>query len=738
MSVANLVSIQSIKITHGRTNQTWTVIDGNNNSNGYFEQIVFDEGLEQTVPSGVLLLRDPHGDVLKNFNFSGKDTLQVIINIQDPQNPDVSTQTVLWFIIYQASHATDYADRTQPRLVSLKFIDQAYFYNERRPFVYEENIKLVSDWAKDIIVRFSNLPFVGGETDGRPFFISASKNYAWLKEKQQIYPSGRKVDNNSFLNLLNYLAANAVDSNNVPNFFFWKDLHSTNFISYETMQDTVQNPIAMSLSTTNIDAIGPNGEIKINSIDPVPNFSFMELENNGAFCSYYERIDPDFENPYFSFSDLSKGYTIYPVTYSLNTSFKKGGKLFSPYQSKANIADGINVPMDPLNDPADGIAQDFFPVAGATFINITPKRMYDDGQWGYLDTTYNNSNMSEPTFSLYTEQGITGKYDKSNRSSAAMWQTMFDIDELDPILGVTLQFASEQTEENPQGNSYQKVNYIQKFIEIRQGISAARKEYYQLRELKERWNIFKYVVCCINDISDSFYAMILGATALEGSEDVIIDPIPSKSKAFKYAWKEVQFLPKEYEGISGSDVVSIFPQFGASGSAGGCTCGIPTGLSLSAGITGITFAWAHPFFEVMLPNDSRSGGFSGISAGFTADEFVSINTYPYFPAFNINEFSNYEITETGLKRKYAGAGINMELETFPKGNKIIPVGYIPSFDDPCKHQFHGQIVKMYQIPLKGIKGISLSQEDLKAAPVIYVFDVQNAIEGQCDECAGDP
>ena len=737
MSVANLVSIKSIKITHGRTNETWTVIDGNNNSNGYFEQIVFDEGLEQTVPSGVLLLRDPHGDVLKNFNFSGKDTLQVIINIEDPQNPDVPIETVLWFIIYQVSQATDYADRIQPRLVALKFIDQTYFYNERRPFVYEEDIKLVSDWAKDIINRFSNLELAGGEVDSRPYFISPSKNYAWLKEKQQIYPSGRKVDNDSFLNLLNYLATNAVDSNNVPNFFFWKDLSSTNFISYETMQNTTSNPIAMSLSTTNIDAIVPDGEIKINSIDPVPNFSFMELENNGAFCSYYERIDPDFENPYFSFSDLSKGYTIYPVTYSLNRSFKKGGKLFSPYQSRANIADGTDQPVDPL-DPELDIAKDFFPVAGANIINITPKRMYDDGQWGYLDTTYNNSNMSEPTFSLYTEQGITGKYDKSNRSSATMWQTMFDIDELDPILGVTLQFESEQTEQNPQGNSYQKVNYIQKFIEIRKGISAARKEYYELRELKERWNIFKYVVCCINDISDSFYAMILGATALEGSEDVIIDPIPSKSKAFKYAWKEVQFLPKEYQGISGSEVVSILPQFGASGSAAGCTCGIPIGLSLSAGITGITFGWTHPFFEVLLPNDSRSGGFSGLSAGFTADEFISINTYPYFPAFNINEFANYEISETGLKRKYAGAGINMELETFPKGNKIIPVGYIPSFDDPCKHQFHGQIVKMYQIPLKSIKGISLSQEDLKAAPIIYLFDVQNAIEGQCDECAGDP
>ena len=323
MSVANLVSIKSIKIVHGRTDEIWTIIGENNNSNGYFEKIVFDEGLEQTIPSGVLLLRDPHGDLLKNFNFSGKDTLQVIINTENPQNSDVPIETVLWFIIYQVSQATDFADRIQPRLVSLKFIDQTYFYNERRPFVYEEDIKLVSEWAKDIIDRFSDLELAGGGVDSRPYFISPSKNYAWLKEKQQIYPSGRKVDNDSFLNLLNYLAANAVDSNNVPNFFFWKDLRSTNFISYETMQDTTQVPIVMTLSTTNIDAIGPNGEIKINSIDPVPSFSFMELENNGAFCSYYERIDPDFENPYFSFGDLSKGYTIYPVTYSLNKPFKK-------------------------------------------------------------------------------------------------------------------------------------------------------------------------------------------------------------------------------------------------------------------------------------------------------------------------------------------------------------------------------------------------------------------------------
>jgi hypothetical protein len=78
----------------------------------------------------------------------------------------------------------------------------------------------------------------------------------------------------------------------------------------------------------------------------------------------------------------------------------------------------------------------------------------------------------------------------------------------------------------------------------------------------------------------------------------------------------------------------------------------------------------------------------------------------------------------------------MEIDEFPLGNKIIPVGYMPSEDDPCIHQLHGQIVKMYQIPTKDISGISLSDNDLKAMPLIYVFDVQNSIEGQCTECDG--
>ncbi len=79
MAVANLLSINSIKITHARTKNAWVVVT-NNQSNGYLEQLTFDESIFGTIPSGTLILRDP-GDMIGDFNFTGKDLIQ--INITD-------------------------------------------------------------------------------------------------------------------------------------------------------------------------------------------------------------------------------------------------------------------------------------------------------------------------------------------------------------------------------------------------------------------------------------------------------------------------------------------------------------------------------------------------------------------------------------------------------------------------------------------------------------------------------
>ena len=781
MAVANLLSLRNITIVHGRNPDIfWNVIE-NENSSGFFEQLIIDQGIDQIIPSGTLIVRDT-GDILSHFNFSGRDPLTIEVDVLDPVTGNPTTKTFN-FIIYQATHATDYADRNSTKLITLKFIHELYFYNSRRNFDYfpHLSIKKIDEFihtALDNLATLTDTTYTG--------YIDPTYNYFYNVECPEVFPSGSRVNKSDFLTTFNYIASNAVNTTKlVPDFFCWFNIDSEfNFISYDTMVGASAGYAI--LNTGNIDAIDNDiAGFKINSITPICNFSLMELENNGAFCSYYDRVEPNLENPYFGLSDFISGVTIFPVVYQLGMTLRGGGQLFN--LTSANFGETGDVISETW---ANTIKVDNFnPTSYSEFqsSNFDIKKYQDDKKWGFFDEGFYNK-RDEPSYTFYggfknssrnKEIGFYDLYKSNDRFSKIKWQNMFDIEEMNPIIGISY---TVDVPDGPPGICFEEVNFVQKIIDIIsilssgfQGINnfpkgeglinpwingmidteekdgqgnplknSRSKYYFQLRELKERWNIFKYVVCCMNNSNDSFYALIVGATGVEeNSGTVVIDPIPEKSKAFKYAWKEIEFIPKAYEGLSGTtQTVQLYPQFGGSGSAG-CTFGIPIGISGMAGITGITFGYSHPFFEILIPNGSRSGGFTGQAFGFTGfyppptgTTFVKIPVSPYFPALNINEFTNFELNQAGLKRKYAGPGVNMEIDAFPLGNKIIPVGYMPSEDDPCIHQLHGQIVKMYQIPTKDISGISLSDNDLKAMPLIYVFDVQNSIEGQCTECDG--
>ncbi len=777
MPLPNTLTINSIKITHGINGTEWNLVS-DDQSKGYLEQIQFEEGMFGTIPSGTIILRDV-GDALSDFNFSGKDKIDFNITERGwtGQNLDGIADTYNFsFIIYQTSQGTDFGDKTQPRLITLKFIDFSYFVNERRTAVPDEFVDIISTEEKStsatvpIKKGFVNSLIKYLYTPGIPFNIDSAKNYAWLKPNTPIFPSGRKITQSNTLSLLNYMAENAVNDKNRSNFFFWQDLHGVNFKSLDKLtgpsDPVIPNsyPIAQVYTTAKTDSVyvaqisdpvfGDTSIVvyKIDSISFSPSYSFMELENSGFFASYYDRIDPDFDNPYFMFSDDNVGFTRNQIQYNVNKQTRFGG----PYWD--GIFENFEFTTQNFNDPTstEGIIYDTWNlIPGGTkgFVNgdgaaykgdFVSKRNHDEQQWGFIDTSYYNRSIDEPSYSMFTEQGITMIDLESNRLSTTMWQAMYDIQELNPIIGITYKTIDEASGE--EGTTFINKNIIEQYIYAKQDYKKERDKYYKNRKLKEQWNLFKYVVCCIDDSEDSFYAMILGATYVGEGPNIVADPLPEKSKAFKYAWKEIQFYPSEYEGISGATFTTIRvteqqPMWFGSGSTAGCTCGIPFGLS---GATGITLTdYIHPFFDAIIEHNSRSGGFSGTTFGFTGFypsigvTFIPVPVKPYFPAFNINELTNFESLSglpNVLKRKYVGPGINMDSESFPLGNKLIPIGYFTEKDDPCKHQFNGQIVKMYQINVNNIKGLSMSDADKKAVPVLYLFDAQNAIEGQCEEC----
>jgi hypothetical protein len=96
----------------------------------------------------------------------------------------------------------------------------------------------------------------------------------------------------------------------------------------------------------------------------------------------------------------------------------------------------------------------------------------------------------------------------------------------------------------------------------------------------------------------------------------------------------------------------------------------------------------------------------------------------------INEIMNFESAD----KEYAGPGSNMKASGYPQGFKNQAVGHHPNTNNPCVSNIHGQIVRMYQIEIHDVRGLSYCPEQLKLTPYFYYFDVQNDKEGDCEAC----
>jgi hypothetical protein len=667
MALADLVTINSITITHGHNNTVWTIA-ANNQSYGIFEQLIIEEGIFGTVPSGILVIRDP-SDAMADFNFSGKDLLTLNITDRNGQ-----TLTINNFYIYQVSRGTDYIDKTTPKLLNLKFVHESYFFNERVPVDIIEDIKLISDatangditgdsWVKDMFsIFFPN----------DTFYVSKTTNYAWLKNKPITYPAGTKTDQIKVLNLLNYLAENSNVQNTlvsapVADVFFWKDLVSTNFISLSTL---IQSEPVAYYTTIDRDsyptASDPNNrEEKIDAVNVTPNISFMELENAGTFGAYYERIDPNFENPYFKFLDDTESVVKKNVIYRIKDLFPTAIYNFytsgtdTDYPLDFTISDVIKFDdfrLEYLSNNTTGVSLSHY-----------SRRVYPDSSFGYYDESYYNSSGSEPSYSYYSLEGITAPQNTPSRNSVTLWQTMYDIDEADPFGDTT----------------NRTLNIPKVYISIKKALMTKNAAYFKLRKLKEKWNVFKNVVCCINTGNDSFMAIITGSAGLTAASS------PTRAKSYAYSWEEVEAVPK--------------------------VLGFTTATTLDFEGGFLTdFAQTNPNFFIKKLTNGRKGTV----------------TPRKFEAYNINEYTN----KTSGSAEYGGPGTNFTATGYPAGLRNVAVGSYPNTTNPCNDVAHGQLVKMFQVDIRTIRGLTFTDQEYKNTPVIYMFETQNDKEGQCETC----
>jgi hypothetical protein len=659
MSVANFTTIVELKITHGRDGTEWFIVNPSNpnQSYGYFESLTIEEGILNLIPSGTLVLRD-EGDLISDFNFTGKD--KFYLKIKDSSDNEIELSD---YYVYQVARATDYQKRNDPRFVTIKFIHESYFFNERSIFEFEEDIKPISkqgledSWVGQIFAKYFQKDLEAGKV-----YASDTKNYAWLKHKNLVYPNGRKADQTKILNLLNYFAENANVDNDPPraDFFFWKDLTGVNFLSLGDEIAASETPEGR-YGVFDRDSIAPDGIVKIDDIS-VFNFSFMDLETSGAFQSYYERVDPNLDQPHFYLMDSTNSLKTkiinfnfldyYPgfVDYLDKQEDKKGSE---PIGGESWEPDGNIANYEIINFGGQEI--DISALQGATAVRYT-KRLYDEEKFGYFDHSFNNNYDDEPKYFLNTDAGITFNDFSSNRTTYKLWQTMFDIDEESPI---------DIDDSNK--------NIGQLFVVLKKSKRDAANTYFKLRNLKEQWNMFKYVVCCIKKPQkEEFWALLTGYSSVNQSY--------TKAKAYKYDWKEVFFLPTGITGIT---------------------------LSKDINIKG------NPYFGIT---------YGGRESGST------------FKAYNLNEIMNVEGDDAISNYSYAGPGTNMISQGYPANFVNIPIGALQNTSSSTLDLiFHGQIVKMYQIDFASIEGISFKKEDYDSNSFLYYFDVQNDKEGLCDD-----
>ena len=292
------------------------------------------------------------------------------------------------------------------------------------------------------------------------------------------------------------------------------------------------------------------------------------------------------------------------------------------------------------------------------------RRIYDDnGLFGYFSPSYNNpKHRNTDVLGASSTQGKTGK------QNTVLWQTMFDQTDLE-------------------GEILYK---IQKEIKKPLRESGALQEYADIKNLKEKWEVYRRSICCDGSVEKfQFLAVIEDAKNIQDDK---------RGGIYEYSWKEVEIWPKD---------------------------------SMSEGATAGS--------EILTVEDAPiqiATVVDGLSGTFREDD----NDEWTNPAFNINELFN--ITEGA--DVFVGPGINVaddDFNDYPEAYQMMPVGgYFKAGDDPCEidHEdtevyFHKHVVQMYRVPSYVINSIVVDEdEDDDTLPEeIYFFDVPNVHDGLC-------
>lgn len=463
---------------------------------------------------------------------------------------------------------------------------------------------------------------------GSPIDTEATLNEIWIKPELLTFPNRKKVQNMSTLQMLTYCKDYAVSGANpyAVNYFFWQDLAGWHFKSADLILSEYKDVTNEELPqfTLNSNIIGKE---RIYRFDVISDFSlYASLSNFSLYC-YYERIDLNYTSPYARLMDDREKYRKKKIRYNYKDVY--------PYLYSVESADPFSFLT---KEQIDLFENDQLLLNDVVFGEHSNRSFNDNDSIRSVLLMGDDIGTTQESGELIQITGESSDYSHFNSYETNKWQTMFDCTRLD-------------------GSTIKKI-----VNEIKQPTFRAKKEYRDKLAYKEKWNIYKYSVCCSAPDADEVLAVIKNFKTIGRN-------------IYQYSWNEVVFIPKadlaNFAGvtvdntghvftdiqnlnaspINNSNLPSdiVFTKFGTeftpetigdlSGEIFiyGTTCGITyeTNNSVSrailnyldcAGVSGATFNFHNdkysPFLIVEKPNGYK--GFTGTSSG----------------AYNLNEIFN--------------------------------------------------------------------------------------------------
>jgi hypothetical protein len=761
----NFIKIKEISFYHYNTDAFESLLIGNNDiddptftfvsdsvSRSMFERLEFSSGIDNIYANGILVLRD-RGDIIGKLNPSGKDIVKVVITSDD----DTSREIQQYYVASECMYSSGATDRKYTKLVTFKLLSLNLYRNERA--INSQNITEL----KYGFIDNSNLMF-NRICDNAGFYYSdtgtgaSTRTCYYLKNKNLIYPNNRVTDDSPMSHLL-YMSKYALPKdpkNNYPSYFVYDDANTSLQFKNIIPEDVEDVTYPTKFIVGNINTI--QGKEVPFEIKPTKQFSFSELINSGALSSYYECVFPDFYKPYIDFLGNTE-YVKTNIEYNITD-------LKPTFANLCSVDDrGLSYTL--VDEVINGITL-FYSAY------IPTKRFVDNKPYGYYDTTYLNLPY-EPVFNVYANID-------SPKTTLKIYQTMFD------IFPYTDDFLNST---NAPGITSSKA-MISNIVQILDSVENAKKTYHETITLKEQYNVFKYVLCCLEGEGPdgaAFDAVVKYDRVLTNSSD-------TKHPVYLYTFKEVEFVPIDFNVFfSGYDTslsgITIIGGSLAGVTIQGITLDIskydtfywPTGavttvFDITLGMAGVLNAYKKHNIHYIIAGkkDGRSGYCFNTNEmmNFHIDSELLGNTYT---------FLNNGITLGATGFYYGGSGYDLTLkqlilrtntsgtivDTFAFNDyRIMPIGCNKQnwslengneFINPptqanntkCNIRSRHHVTKIAQKNITGLNGltgltytcvgitalVAGVTQNLTICPntKYYLFDVQNAIDGFCGiEC----